>query len=97
MRELAEEALEAIARALALTDEHAQSSVSSGRRAALWRAQHEAARRGTALEDLRRFCLGWLTRPRLIGAENVGDYVRGYRQGLQFVLREIRKIETSRR
>lgn len=53
--------------------------------------------RGVALEDLRRYCLGWLARPRLIGAENEGDYVRGYRQGLQLVLREIRRIETSRR
>jgi hypothetical protein len=65
----------------------------SGRRAALWRAQHQAARRGTSLEDLRRYCLEWLARPRLIGPEHESDYLRGYREGLQLVLRDLRAIE----
>jgi len=48
-----------------LDDAQARDPVSSGLRAALWRAQHEAARRGRTLEDLRR----GRTSPRLIGPE----------------------------
>jgi hypothetical protein len=91
---LIDEVLDAIAQALARAGPPGPGPLSSGRRAALWRAQHEAARRGASLEELRRQCIDWLARPRLIGAEHESDYVRGYRQGLQLVLREIRAIET---
>jgi hypothetical protein len=78
-----------------LDDAHTREPVSSGMRAALWRAQHEAARRGRTLEDLRRYCLEALRHPRFLDAENENDYLRGYRQGLQLVLGEIRRIETG--
>jgi hypothetical protein len=41
---------------------------------------------------LRRFCLGALSTPRTLGAE---DPIRGYREGFQAVLREIRRFETA--
>jgi hypothetical protein len=90
-------ALDAIADALARVDDAPPGAFSSGQRAALWRAQHEAARRGRGLDELRRYCLESLERPRGLDAEEEGDYLRGYRHGLQLVLREIRRIETSRR
>jgi hypothetical protein len=62
------------------------------RRAALWRAQHHAANATHTLDDLRRFCLGALSTPRSLGAE---DPIRGYREGFQAVLREIRRFETA--
>jgi hypothetical protein len=69
----------------------------SGERAALWRTQHEAARRGRTLDDLRRYCLDALRHPQGLDAEDENDYLRGYRQGLQRVLSEIRQIEGHRR
>jgi len=68
--------------------------LASGRRAALWRAQQHAARVDRSLEDLRRYCLDAL-KPRLLDQEHENDYLRGYREGFQAVLREIRRIETS--
>lgn len=91
------EALDAIAQALARLDEEPPGAFASGQRAALWRTQHEAARRGRTLEDLRRYCLRSLEHPRGLDAEHEGDYLRGYRHGLQLVLREIRRIEANRR
>lgn len=78
-----------------LDQAQARDPVSSGLRAALWRAQHEAARRGRGLEDLRAYCLEALRRSRLLDAEDENDYLRGYRQGLRLVLGEIRRIETG--
>jgi hypothetical protein len=89
--------LAAIRDRLARLDEQRREPLVSGRRAALWRAQHEAARREATLEQLRRFCLDALARPRLLEPEHENDYLRGYREGLQLVLREIRRIETERR
>lgn len=71
-------------------------SLTSGRRAAFWRVQQQAARSGRTLEDLRRYCLDAL-KPRLLGEEHENDYLRGYRQGLQAALREIRRLETGGR
>lgn len=90
---LAREALRAIRARLADLDGQQRSPQSSGQRAALWRAQHEAARRGRTLEDLRRYCLDALEHPRWLDAEHENDYLRGYRLGLQQVLSEIRRIE----
>lgn len=69
------------------------SAVLSGRRAAYWRAQQHAARLDRTLADLRRYCLESL-RSRLLDEEDENDYLRGYRQGFQSVLEEIRRIET---
>jgi hypothetical protein len=77
-----------------LLDEHARSAdpAARDRRAAFWRAQHYAAIATHTLDDLRRFCLGALSAPRMLGAE---DPVRGYREGFQAVLREIRRFENA--
>lgn len=97
MRILAREALATIRSRLADLDHEERSDHSSGSRAALWRAQHEAARRGRTLEDLRRYCLEALRHPRGLEAEHESEYLRGYRDGLQQVLAEIRRIERRRR
>jgi hypothetical protein len=68
--------------------------VITGRRAALWRAQQRAAALDLTVEDLRRYCIESL-RPRRFLDEN--DYLRGYREGFQAVLREIRRLETGDR
>lgn len=91
------EALAAIRGRLARLEGERSDARVSGQRAALWRAQHEAARRGRSLEDLRRYCLESLKRPRLLGAEHENDYLRGYRRGFQLVLSDIRRIETRQR
>jgi hypothetical protein len=65
----------------------------SGTRAALWRAQQHAARLEHSLEDLRGYCLDAL-KPRLLEQQHENDYLRGYREGFQAVLKEIRRLET---
>ena len=79
-----------------LRDLHGQrgDALISGRRAALWRAQQHAARIDHTLEDLRRFCLESLDAHRVLDEEDENDYLRGYRQGFQTVLSEIRRLET---
>ncbi len=69
-----------------------RSPVAAGRRAALWRAQQHSAALGRTMEDLRRHCLESLA-PRRSLEET--DYLRGYRQGFQAVLREIRRLESE--
>jgi hypothetical protein len=92
---LAMEAIPAIRRLLEELDESGErSSVASGRRAALWRAQQHAARLDESVADLRRYCLESLA-PRRIGEET--EYLRGYRAGFQAVLAEIRRMETGAR
>lgn len=66
--------------------------VASGRRAALWRAQARAARLDRTIEDLRRYCLDML-RPRRGLDDEPTDYLRGYREGFQIVLRDLRRLE----
>lgn len=68
-----------------------RGTVTSGRRAALWRAQQHAARVDHTVEDLRRYCLESLAPRRFLDDE---DHMRGYRQGFQAVLKEIRRVET---
>lgn len=97
MAMLALEALAGIDRRLAQLRQVQPRPLTSGERAALWRAQREATRRGRSLDDLRRYCLEWLGRPRRLRAEDESDYLRGYRLGLQAVLSEIRRIESARR
>ena len=72
-----------------------RNELASGRRAAFWRAQQHAARLDRTLADLRRYCLDSL-RSRLLDEENENDYLRGYRQGFQAVLEDIRRLEMRR-
>jgi hypothetical protein len=94
---LAMELIPAIRARLARLDGDRKSALASGRRAALWRAQQQAARISNSLEDVRRFCLESLSRHSVLEAEHENDYLRGYREGLQAVLNEIRAIETRGR
>jgi hypothetical protein len=77
-----------------LLDEFGRSTDpgASDRRAALWRAQQHAAIPSHTIDNLRRFCLGALSSPRQLGDE---DPIRGYREGFQAVLQEIRRFETG--
>jgi hypothetical protein len=81
---------------LAALDSERACELTSGARAALWRAQQHAARVDRSLEDLRRYCLDSLARWRVLGPADENDYLRGYRQGFQTVLNEIRRLETRR-
>lgn len=72
-------------------------AVASGRRAALWRAQQHAARVDHTVEDLRRYCLESLRARRILDEDDENDYLRGFREGFQTVLREIRRVETRGR
>jgi hypothetical protein len=68
----------------------------SGHRAALWRAQQHAARIDHTLEDLRRYCLESLHSWHFLDERDENDYLRGYRQGFQTVLKDIRAAEAGR-
>jgi hypothetical protein len=91
---LAMELIPVIRARLAALDEERAGALLSGERAALWRAQQYAARVERTVEDLRRYCLDSLGRWRLLDADDENDYLRGYRQGFQMVLKEIRRLET---
>jgi hypothetical protein len=86
------EAIPLIKQRLAETAAAPSDSIASGRRAALWRAQSEAARLDRTIEDLRRHCLEQL-RPRRFIDEADSGYLRGYREGFQIVLRDVRGLE----
>jgi hypothetical protein len=90
---LAMELIPMIRARLAQLDRERRDPLASGRRAALWRAQQYAARIDHSLGDLRRYCLDSL-KPRLLDQQFENDYLRGYREGFQDVLNEIRRIET---
>ena len=94
---LAMELIPAIRARLAQLDGEESDALASGRRAALWRAQQHAARIDHTVEDLRRYCLDSLKKPRLLDEDDENDYLRGFHQGFQAVLREIRRLETSSR
>jgi hypothetical protein len=91
---LAMELIPAIRARLAQLDAERHGALASGRRAALWRAQQHAARINNTLDDLRRYCLESLKPRRFLDAEDENDYLRGYREGFQAVLTEIRRLET---
>jgi hypothetical protein len=91
---LAMELIPAIRVRLAQLDDERTGALASGRRAALWRAQQHAGRIDNTLDDLRRYCLESLEPRRVLDAEHENDYLRGYREGFQAVLTEIRRIET---
>ena len=73
-----------------------RDALASGHRAALWRAQQHAARIDNTLEDLRRFCLESLHSWHFVDEQDENDYLRGYRQGFQAVLKDIRAAESRR-
>lgn len=87
------EAIPLIRRRLAEIERSPSNSVASGRRAALWRAQSQAARLDRTIADLREYCLESL-RPRRFIDESDSEYLRGYREGFQLVLREVRRLES---
>jgi hypothetical protein len=93
---LAMELIPVIRARLAELDNERTGALVSGERAALWRAQQHAARVDRTVEDLRRYCLDSLDRWRLLDSDDENDYLRGYRQGFQAVLKEIRRVETRR-
>jgi hypothetical protein len=80
-----------------LDERREHGPLASGRRAALWRAQQRAARLDGTLEDLRRYCLESLRSWKALDERDENDYLRGYRQGFQAVLDEIRRLETRGR
>jgi hypothetical protein len=88
------ELIPAIRARLAELDAERTGALSSGERAALWRAQQHAARLDRTVEELRRYCLDSLHRWRRLDPADENDYLRGYRQGFQTVLKEIRRVET---
>lgn len=90
---LAMELIPAIRARLEQLEAETGGARSSGQRAALWRAQQHAARIDHTVQDLRRYCLDSL-KPRLLDEHDENDYLRGFRQGFQVVLKEIRQLET---
>ncbi|MBV9466751.1 MAG: hypothetical protein JO206_03140 [Solirubrobacterales bacterium] len=90
------ELIPAIRDRLAQVDGRSGGPLASGFRAALWRAQHQAARAEHTVDDLRGYCLEALQGWRVLDERDENDYLRGYRQGFQAVLSDIRRAETSR-
>ena len=94
---LAMELIPAIRARLSQLEAERGNALVSGRRAALWRAQQYAARLNHTLDDLRRYCLESLKPRRFLDEQDENDYLRGYREGFQAVLTDIRNVETRRR
>jgi hypothetical protein len=90
------EAMSAVRARLAALQDEPPGPRASGQRAAFWRAQQQITR-ARSLEDLRRWCLDCLQRPRGLAPEHENDYLRGYRIGFQLLLRDLRRIEGRRR
>ncbi len=87
---LAMELIPVIRERLAALDGERRSALTSGHRAALWRAQSYAANLDHTLEDLRRYALDSLAPGRYVEED---DYRHGYREGFQALLSEIQRIE----
>jgi hypothetical protein len=87
------EAIPLIKRRLAEIEGSPSDSVASGRRAALWRAQSQASRLDRTIEDLRNYCLDSHS-PRRFIDESDSEYLRGYREGFQLVLQDVRRLES---
>jgi hypothetical protein len=91
---LAMELIPAIRARMSALDDQRGNALASGRRAALWRAQQYAARTSHTVEDLRRYCLESIQARAFLDEDDENDYLRGYREGFQAVLGEIRRVET---
>ena len=89
-------AIEAIplikARLAELEERRGREPLITGRLAALWRAEARAAKLQLTIEDLRRYCLEMLRSRRALD-DDTPDYLRGYREGFQLVLRDLRELE----
>lgn len=80
------------ARLAELEERGGREPLTTGQLAALWRAQARAARLGLTIDDLRRYCLEMLRSRRALD-DDPPDYLRGYREGFQRVLRDLRELE----
>jgi hypothetical protein len=80
------------ARLAELEERGGHEPLTTGRLAALWRAQARAARLGLTIDELRRYCLDMLRSRRALD-DDTPDYLRGYREGFQLVLRDLRELE----
>ena len=80
------------ARLAELEERGGRDPLITGRLAALWRAEARAAKLGLTIEDLRRYCLEMLRSRRALD-DDTPDYLRGYREGFQLVLRDLRELE----
>ena len=80
------------ARLAELEERGGREPLLTGRLAALWRAEARAAKLGLTIEDLRRYCLEMLRSRRALD-DDTPDYLRGYREGFQLVLRDLRELE----
>ena len=80
------------ARLAELEDRGGREPLITGRLAALWRAEARAAKLGLTIGDLRRYCLEMLRSRRALD-DDTPDYLRGYREGFQLVLRDLRELE----
>jgi hypothetical protein len=80
------------ARLAELEERGGREPLITGRLAALWRAEARAAKLGLTIEDLRRYCLEMLRSRRALD-DDTPDYLRGYREGFQLVLRDLRELE----
>ena len=89
------EAMAAIQSRLTALRHEERSARASGQRAAFWRAQQQMVR-ARSLDDLRRYCLDALQRPRFLDPEHENDYLKGYRLCFQILLRDLRRIEAQR-
>jgi hypothetical protein len=90
---LAMDAIPVIKARLAELEERGRHEpLTMGRLAALWRAEARAAKLGLTIEDLRSYCLEMLRSRRALD-DDPPDYLRGYREGFQVVLRDLRELE----
>jgi hypothetical protein len=80
------------ARLAELEERRGREPLITGRLAALWRAEARAAKLQLTIEDLRRYCLEMLRSRRALD-DDTPDYLRGYREGFQLVLRDLRELE----
>jgi hypothetical protein len=93
MARLAMDAIPVIKARLAELEERGRREpLTMGRLAALWRAEARAAKLGLTIEDLRSYCLEMLRSRRALD-DDTPDYLRGYREGFQVVLRDLRELE----
>jgi hypothetical protein len=81
------------ARLAELEERGEREPLTTGRLAALWRAEARAAKLGLTIEGLRRYCLEMLRSRRALD-DDTPDYLRGYREGFQVVLRDLRERVT---
>ncbi len=94
---LAMELIPAIRARLNELDREQGGALAGGQPAALWRAQQYAAHVNHTVDDLRLYCLQALKPRQFLDEEDENDYLRGFRQGFQAVLQEIRRVETRAR